>query len=395
MLKNLLHKLEGDRVIWVVAIILAFFSILAVYGSVGSLAVRDRGGNTEYYLLKHLIMLGGGFFIMYRVSKINFSYFSKAGQILIWVAMGLLLLTLIKGTNLNNANRWLTIPIINQSFQTSDFAKITLVLVIARLLSVNANDIGNLGKVLLPALGFIGGTCGLILPANFSTAALLGTVCFVMLFIAKVPTKQLLAVVGAGIVGFAMLIVTSMAFPDLLPRATTWKNRLLNYNEASANPDANYQVEHAKYAIAMGGFAPNGPGTGTSRNYLPHPYSDMIYAFIIEEYGSVLGGLFIIGLYLILLFRVVRVAISCPKMFGSLTVMGLGFMIVLQAFINMGVAVSLFPVTGQPLPLVSMGGTSTLFNCLSLGIILSISNTKSSGETEVQKSATEHRYESK
>ena len=391
MLKKFIHKLEGDRVIWVVAIILAFISILAVYGSVGSLAVRDRGGNTEYYLLKHLIMLGGGFFIMYRVHKLKFSYFSKVGQLMIWVALGLLLLTLLKGTNLNNANRWLTIPIINQSFQTSDFAKIALVLVIARIASLNISDIGNIQKVLLPALAFIGGTCGLILPANFSTAALLGVVAFTMLFIAKVPAKQLASVVALAIAGFAMLLVTSVAFPDLLPRATTWKNRLINFNEASANPDANYQVEHAKYAIAMGGFVPNGPGTATSRNYLPHPYSDMIFAFIIEEYGSILGGLFIIGLYLILLFRVVKVAIDCPKMFGSLTAIGLGFMIVLQAFINMGVAVSLFPVTGQPLPLVSMGGTSTLFNCLSLGIILSISNSIKTS----QDSATEHRYETK
>ncbi|HEX4887099.1 MAG TPA: FtsW/RodA/SpoVE family cell cycle protein [Luteibaculaceae bacterium] len=370
-MKKLFTYLKGDKAIWVVVVLLGLFSILAVYGSIVTLAVKNKGGDTEYYLIRHVIMLGLGFWVMYQAHRLKFTYYARIGQWLYWVAAGLLLLTLVKGTNLNNANRWLQIPIINQSFQTSDFAKIIIVLVVARLLAMRQEHVADYRKVLLPVLMYTGVVCALILPANFSTAALVFLVCFVMLFIGRIPGKQLLSVAGLGLGGILLMVGLATVAPDLLPRAKTWQNRLLNFN--SGDEEGNYQVEHAKYAIASGGILPHGPGTGNSRNFLPHPYSDMIFAYIVEEYGSVVGGLGMLMLYLVLLLRSIQIAIKCPKLFGTFAALGLSLMLVIQALVNMSVAVNLIPVTGQPLPLVSMGGTSTLFTCLSIGIILSIS----------------------
>lgn len=364
---------------------LGVFSILAVYGSIVTLAVKNRDGDTEYYLIRHVIMIALGFYMMYQAHRVKFSIYSRLGQILIWVAAALLLLTLVKGTNLNNANRWLTIPIINQSFQTSDFAKIAIVLVVARILASRQNEVNDYRRVLIPILLYVGLICGLILPANFSTAALVFLVCFVMMFLGRIPFKQLGSVIGLGIAGVGLIIGVATLAPNLLPRAQTWQNRLLNFN--SGDEEGNYQVEHAKYAIASGGILPSGPGTGNSRNFLPHPYSDMIYAYVIEEYGSLFGGVGMLLLYLVLLLRSVQIAMKCPKLFGTFTALGLSLMLVIQALVNMSVAVNLIPVTGQPLPLVSMGGTSTLFTCISIGIILSISRsvyTKYENETQIE-----------
>jgi len=217
----------------------------------------------------------------------------------------------------------------------------------------------------------VGIICGLILPANFSTAAVLFTVCLIIMFIGQVPMKHMSMIVGAAVLAFGLLLFLANTTPGLLPRLDTWVGRIESFGVE--DHDANYQVEHAKIAIASGGFLPNGPGSGTSRNFLPHPYSDMIYAFIVEEYGSILGGLGLLLLYLILLFRSVRIAGRCQKPFGSLVAVGLSLMLVMQAMINMAVAVNLVPVTGQPLPLVSMGGTSVWFTCLAIGIVLSVS----------------------
>lgn len=379
-MKNLFTYLKGDRAIWMVVLLLGVFSIMAVYGSIVTLAVKNKDGDTEYYLIRHVIMIALGFYMMYQAHRVKFSVYSRLGQIFIWVAAALLLLTLVKGTNVNNASRWLTIPIINQSFQTSDFAKIAIVLVVARILASRQNEVNDYKRVLLPVLLYVGLVVGLILPANFSTAALVGLVCFIMMFIGRIPMKQMGAVIGLGVVGICLIIavgeLTSTGSGrnqtnDILPRYMTWKNRLFNYN--SGDSDGNYQVEHAKYAIASGGLLPQGPGTGNSRNFLPYAYADMIYAYVIEEYGSILGGVVLLMLYMVLLLRSIQISIKCPKLFGSFAALGLSLMLVIQALVNMAVAVNLIPVTGQPLPLMSMGGTSTLFTCLSVGIILSIS----------------------
>ena len=334
-MNTVIHKLKGDRVIWMTVLFLGLISLLAVYSSISSLAFKHEGGSTMHYLMKHGIMLVTGGAIMYYVAKQQFTIYSRLSQLLIGVMVVLLLLTLLLGSNINDASRWITIPIINQSFQTSDPAKVVLIVYLARVLGKHHGQEWSLRDVLLKLMVPVGAICGLILPANFSTAAVLFTVCLVIMFIG------------------------------------TWVGRIESFGVE--DHDANYQVEHAKIAIASGGFLPNGPGSGQSRNFLPHPYSDMIYAFIIEEYGSILGGLGLLLLYLILLFRAVRIASSCQKPFGALAAIGLGLMLVLQAMINMAVAVNLVPVTGQPLPLVSMGGTSVWFTCLAIGIMLSVS----------------------
>ncbi len=370
-MNTVFQKLKGDRVIWMTVLFLGLISLLAVYSSISSLAFKREGGSTMHFLMKHGIMLVTGGVIMYYVSKQQFTIYSRLSQLLIGVMAVLLLLTLLLGSNINDASRWITIPIINQSFQTSDPAKVVLIVYLARVLGKNQGEEWTLREVLIKLMVPVGAICGLILPANFSTAAVLFAVCMIIMFIGQVPLKHMAVIVGAAVGMFALLLVLAKTTPGLLPRLDTWVGRIESFGVE--DHDANYQVEHAKIAIASGGFLPNGPGSGTSRNFLPHPYSDMIYAFIIEEYGSILGGLGLLLLYLILLFRAVRIASTCAKPFGALAAIGLGLMLVMQAMINMAVAVNLVPVTGQPLPLVSMGGTSVWFTCLAIGIMLSVS----------------------
>lgn len=381
---NLLQKLKGDRVIWMTALFLALISLLAVYSSISSLAFKREGGSTFHFLVKHGLMLASGGVIMYYASKLKYSMYSRLSQLAIGLVAGLLLLTLLLGSNINDASRWITIPIINQSFQTSDLAKVVLIVYLARVIGKHHDQPWTFRDVLMQLMVPVGVICGLILPANFSTAAMLFLLCLIIMFIGQVPIKWIGAIVGLAIGGFVMLITVNEAFDlGVLPRVDTWASRLDSFGDADS--EANYQAEHAKIAIASGGLLPNGPGSGASRNWLPHPYSDMIYAFIIEEYGSILGGIGLMLLYLILLFRAVRIAGKCDKPFGALVAVGLSLMLVLQAMINMAVAVNLVPVTGQPLPLVSMGGTSVWFTCLAFGIVLSVSR---SVEEEQQQQTT-------
>jgi cell division protein FtsW len=365
-----------------IAFILAAVSLLSVYSSISSLAYKHYDGNTLHYLFKHGTMLLLGLAIIYYVHRIKYKYFSRLSQLAIWISAFLLLYTLVFGANVNDASRWLVIPIIGQSFQPSDFAKIALITFVARILAQKQEKISSFKEGVLPVLLPIVVVCGLILPANFSTAVLLFGVCLVIMFVGRVAIKHIALVVGSGVVGFGLLLMLAGTMPNVLPRLDTWKNRIVNWQ----NPDdeANYQIDHAMMAIEARGILPNGPGHGDSRNYLPHPYSDMIYAFIIEEYGSILGGIGVMLLYLILLFRAVRISIHCERTFGSLLVIGLTFSIVFQALVNMAVAVNLVPVTGQPMPLISMGGTSTWLTCLAIGMILSVSR---GGEEEEKVSA--------
>lgn len=321
-------------------------------------------------------MLALGWGVMLMVHKVNFRYFSRISQVLIWVAAALLILTLIFGADINDAKRWLRIPFVGLTLQTSDFAKVVLVTYVARELNNRRTQLHDFKMGVLPILVPIGIICFLILPADFSTAALLGLVCVGMLFIGGVPWKHMFRIGGLGVVGLFMLYGLGKAAPEILPRFGTWAGRIERFagvGNAAEGDALEYQIELAQVAINRGGLFPQGPGTGTSRNFLPHPYSDMIYAFIIEEWGAILGGLGLVLLYLILLFRTMRTATRCPRHFGGLLAMGLGFMLVFQAMINMAVAVRLFPTTGQPLPLVSYGGTSMIFTCLAIGMILAVS----------------------
>lgn len=376
--------------IWIIAMLLAAISLLSVYSSISSLAYKHYDGNTFYYLFRHGMMLALGLVIMYYTHRIRFKYFSRLSQLAIWISVILLVLTLIFGANINDASRWLRIPIINQNVQPSDIAKIALIAFVARMLSMKQDNIRQFKEGVLPVLIPIGLICFLILPANFSTAVMLFSVCLVLMFVGGVALKHIGLVVGTGAACFALLLLVSSAVPELLPRAETWKNRIVNFQ--NSDDEANYQIDHAMMAIQAGGILPKGPGHGDSRNYLPHPYSDMIYAFIIEEYGAILGGLGVLLLYLILLYRAIRIAGKCDQLFGSLMVIGLTFSIVFQALINMSVAVKLIPVTGQPMPLVSMGGTSTWLTCLALGMILSVSRAVEEQDEPVKKTRKKQDY---
>lgn len=364
--------LEGDRAIWLITFFLMLASLLLVYSSIVTLAYKYHSGNTTFYLLRHGFFLVVGLGIIYLIHKMRYTYLSRISQLLLFLAVPLLLLTLLLGANINEASRWLVIPVINQSFQTSDLAKLALILYVARMLSLKQADIKSFNVAFVPIVLPIILVCGLIFPANFSTAAVLFTVCLVLMFIGGIPVKYLLGLVGTGIflVIFALLI--GKVVPDLIPRAGTWVKRIESFSEPDSK--GNYQVEQSKIAIAKGGFFRLTPGKSTQRNFLPHPYSDFIYAIVIEEYGFVGGGVILL-LYLTLFFRSMRIVAKKPNSFGSLMVIGISFSLVFQALINMAVAVNLLPVTGQPLPLVSMGGTSMWFTCIGIGIILSVSRT--------------------
>lgn len=379
---NLFSYFKGDKVIWMIVVLLSLLSLLAVYSSIVTLAYKHHEGDTEYYLFKHGKIILLGMILMYFTHRIRYTYFSRISQILLILSLPLLLYTLAGGTNLNNADRWIAIPGTGLTFQTSDFAKLALIMYLGRVLSQNQNELKDFKKVLIKIMAPVAVVCLLILPANFSTSALLFTTSCILMFIGGVSLKHIGKVAGIAAAGFALLILLGAAFPKALPRLDTWKNRIVNFvtgNEA-ANDDKNFQSNQAKIAIATGGVTGKGAGNSTQRNFLPHPYSDFIYAIVIEEYGSIIGGVGIILLYLILLFRGIKVATKSKKTFGALLAFGLSFQLVFQGMINMAVAVNLFPVTGQPLPFLSMGGTSLLFSSIAVGVILSVSRETETGE---------------
>jgi len=360
---------KGDRTIWIVVLILSLLSALAVYTSTGSLAYSRQGGNTEHYLIKHLVLVLTGIFLMYFTHLANYKIFSRIGQLAVWLAFPLLAITLVGGSEVNDASRWLTIPIINATFQTSDFAKLALIMYLARLLSRKQEQIKDFKEAFLPLMVPIFCICGLILPANFSTAAVLFATCLVILFVGRVNMKYILMLIVGGIVAFSLFILIALKF-DLPGRMATWKARIENFS--SGDSDTNYQAEQAKIAIANGGLIGLGPGKSEQRNFLPQAYNDFIFAIILEEGGLVTGS-FVVLLYLILLLRVIRMVRHSPQTFATFLAVGCCLMLLFQAFINMAVAVNLFPVTGQALPLVSMGGTSIWFTSISIGIILCVS----------------------
>lgn len=378
-MKELFKRAQGDKVIWMVTFLLSVLSVLAVYSAISTLAYKAEG-NSLKFLLKHAIMLGVGFAVIFVVHKVRFKYFSKASAILFWVAAALLVLTLVMGPDINQARRWLRIPFIGLTFQSSDLAKIVLMVFLARQLNQYRTQLHDFKAGVWPVLWPVLLICGLIFPADFSTAAMLFGVAFLVMFIGGVPVRHLLKIAGAGVVVILMIFMLGKAAPNVFPRLDTWTTRLTSFTSTSG--EGEYQTNYAQVAIYNGGLLPSGPGTGVSRNYLPHPYSDMIYAFIIEEYGALLGGLGVLLLYLILLYRGIRISLRCPKHFGGLLALGLSFLLAGQAFINMAVAVRLFPTTGQPLPLLSMGGTSVIFTCLAIAMILSVSRSVFNPESE-------------
>ncbi|MES2138250.1 MAG: FtsW/RodA/SpoVE family cell cycle protein [Bacteroidota bacterium] len=367
---NLFKYIKGDKAIWTVVLLLSLLSILVVYSSIIALAYRYKGGDTGSYLIKHVFIVGSGILLVYFIHKVKYSYFSRISQLAIFLAAPLLLYTLFNGVTAGDATRWLVIPGTSLTFQTSDFAKLALITYVARMLSIKQNVIKDFKKAFLPIVAPVGIICLLILPSNFSTAAILFMTCFVLMFIGRMNAKHLLLLIGSGIVVGLVIIVMVFNFPNAIPRGATWKARIENFSKGDS--ESNFQAEQAKIAIATGGIMGKGPGNSMQRNFLPQASSDFIFAIVIEEWGLV-AAVVIVFLYLILLFRGVKIANKSERTFGSLLAIGLTFSLVFQAMINMAVAVNLFPVTGQPLPLVSMGGTSIWFTSIAIGMILSVS----------------------
>ena len=353
-------NLQGDPVIWVIVMILSILSILVVYSAVGSLAYRNMEV-VEIYLIKHTALVVLSLFAMWVAHKIDYRYYSRLSRFALLVSVPLLLFAWQSGTTINEASRWITIPVIKQVFQPSDLAKLALIASLASMLSKRQQNIGDIRESLIPILIWIGIICGLIAMTDLSTAALLFATCMLVMFIGRVPVKYLAMLV---LVGF-MVGAVAMSFGQ---RGETARNRIASFLDKTEMP---FQAEQAHIAIATGGVFGKGPGKSGQRNFLPHSYSDFVYAIIIEEYGMV-GGIVILMLYLVLLYRGMSAAFNSERAFGGLLSAGLSFAIVMQAMVNMAVVVGLGPITGLPLPLLSMGGTSLFFTGISLGIIQSV-----------------------
>lgn len=377
-----LNRTKGDKVIWAMVILLTLVSVLVVYSSIGSLAYK-MNKSTESYLFKQIAFIALGVLIIYFAHRVNYTIYSRVATILFLLSIPLLFYTLKFGSSINDANRWIKLPVINMTFQTSDLAKLALFMYISRQLSRKQNVIKSFRKGFLPMIIPVIIICVLIAPANLSTAALVGGTALMLMFIGRVSTKHILLVIGVGLIPLIFLIFIANSYYDKeqhktkeLPavlsagRMPTWIKRMQDFMYAD-KAEASYQVQQAKIAIAKGGWFGKGPGKSEQRNFLPHPYSDFIYAIIIEEYGLI-GGALIMFIYMLFLFRSIRLFQRCPYAFGAFLAVALSFTLVIQAMVNMAVNVNVFPTTGVTLPLVSMGGSSLWFTCFAIGIILSV-----------------------
>jgi len=387
--QSLRSRTRGDKVIWTAVFLLAVVSLLVVYSSTGLLAYKMYKGNTEVYLFKQFAFILVGVMIIYFAHQVNYTIYSRVAKILFLISIPLLFYTLFFGVKLNEGSRWIRLPIINMTFQTSDLAKLALFMYLSRLLSKKQDTIKDFRTGFLPVITPVAIICLLIAPANLSTALLIGATSLMLLFIGRVSAKHLLLTIAVAAIPVVILIGAAairhktnggtMEKPRtegrarLFVRVDTWISRVetFMYGGGANNEENNYQTNQAKIAIAKGGILGLGPGNSQQRNFLPHPYSDFIFAIIIEEYG-LLGGVFIVLIYLVFLLRSIRIFKRCPFAFGAFLALGLSFTLVIQALANMAVNVNLFPVTGVTLPLVSMGGSSFLFTCLAIGIILSV-----------------------
>jgi len=382
---NLVRKTKGDRVIWAIVIILTLVSLLVVYSSTGSLAYK-YSKSTESYLFKQFAFIILGVIVIYFAHRVNYTIYSRVALILFLIAIPLLIYTYFFGATLNEGSRWIKLPVINMTFQTSDLAKLALFMYLSRQLSKKQQVIKDFKKGFLPIIIPVVIICLLIAPANLSTAMLVAGTSFMLMFIGRVNSKHILLTLAIALIPIMILFLVAVKYYDKeegkskdLPalfssgRVPTWISRIQTfvYSSKGDGNEKSYQINQAKIAIASGGWFGRGPGNSNARNFLPHSYSDFIFAIILEEYG-LLGGAFIVFIYLLFLYRCIRLYRKCPFAFGAFLALALSFTLVIQAIANMGVNVNVFPNTGVTLPLVSMGGSSFLFTCLSIGIILSV-----------------------
>ncbi|MBK7635949.1 MAG: FtsW/RodA/SpoVE family cell cycle protein [Saprospiraceae bacterium] len=362
------YNLKGDRSVWLIVLLLSLFSLLIVYSTSGSQVYKfNTNHGTEYYLIRQLLFIGIGLLVTYTLYRLHYMVYAKLAPILMIIAVPLLVYTALFGPEINDASRWIKIPILELSFQTSDFAKVALIMFVARSLAIRQDYIKDFKGAFVPIIAPVILFCALIAPSNLSTAALLFVTCFLMMFIGRISLKYVFLLVLLGAVVFAGLFIIGQYFPEHF-RVETWLSRIHDFLYS----DGSFQVQQSKIAIAEGGMFGLGPGNSIQRNLLPYAYADFIYAIICEEYGFI-GGVLILLMYLWLLIRTVSLVTRCPKTFGAMLAIGLTLNIVITAFANIAVSVKLVPATGLTLPMISMGGTSFLFTCASFGIILSIS----------------------
>jgi cell division protein FtsW len=382
---SLLKKTKGDKVIWAIVLVLTLVSLLVVYSSTSSLAFKAHKGN-GVYLFKQFVFIAIGLIIIYFSHRINYTLYSRIALWLFLISIPLLLFTKFFGVSTNDASRWIRLPIINLTFQTSDLAKLALFMYLSRMLAKKQDVIKDFRKAFVPIIIPVLIVCFLIAMENFSTGALLFSSCLLMCFIGRIRLRHIAIVLSFGLVPLVIMIMAANKYYDAqkeemkeLPsylsvgRIPTWIGRVQAFMYPSLKGDRNsdHQPNQAKIAVAKGGLIGKGPGNSVQKNFLPDSFSDFIYAIVIEEYG-LLGGGFLVFLYLLFLFRCIRIFKRCPYAFGAFLALGLSFTLVIQALVNMAVAVNLFPVTGVTLPLISMGGTSFFFTCFSIGIILSV-----------------------
>ncbi|PWS31746.1 cell division protein FtsW [Pedobacter paludis] len=365
-MQALLNKTKGDRWIWLIIILLSLISVMAVYSATGTLAYKKGEAVEKLLLTKHLIFVLLGIGMIYIAHLLDYRYYAGISKILMIITIPLLFYTLVFGANVNDASRWVKIPVIGLTFQTSDLAKLALITFLARMLTKKQENIKNVKESFIPIMGSVCVVFVLIALANLSTALMLFGVSILLLIIGRISIKQISIVCVGGAI--LLLFVVFLG-----PRRATYASRIKSFmHPEQQHSDKTFQADQAKIALATGGVFGKGPGNSTQRNFLPHPYSDFIFAIIIEEWGT-LGGIVIMMLYLVLLYRCIKIVTRAPKAFGALLAAGLSFSLTIQAFANMAVAVGLGPVTGVPLPLVSMGGTSMIFTSVAFGIILSVS----------------------
>lgn len=382
-MNHFFSKIRGDKVIWALTGLLAVFSFLPVYSASSNLAYLYGDGSTFPYLMNHFIYLFLGFVIMFFVHKVPYQYFRGLSVLGIPLLIVLLIYTLSQGTTIDgaNASRWINIPFLNKTFQTSTLASVVLLTYVAKYMAKIKDKEYNFKQTILPLWLPVGVILMLILPANFSTTAIIFSMVILLVFIGGYSIKYLGAILLTGILFLSLFVLTAKAVPGLFPnRVDTWISRIENFSNDEVT-EADYQIENARIAIASGGITGVGIGKSVQRNFLPQSSSDFIYAIIVEEMGLI-GAFGVMLVYLLLLFRIIIVATKANTIFGRLLVVGVGLPIIFQALVNMAVAVELFPVTGQTLPLVSSGGSSIWMTCLALGMVLSVSARR---EAEIKK----------
>ena len=377
-MKKYFKYLKGDGVIWVITLLLLAFSLVSVYSFVPIL-VKMEGGTPFKYLFKHMVYVSIAFTTMFWIHKKNPIYFSKLARFSFYASIGLLIFTFFFGTKVNGAGRWIPIPFVGLTFQASDFAKLALILYISRLLAKKKDVLNSWKQGFWPILIPIIVVCGLIVKDNFSTAAIVFMICLVILFLGKVPLIKIGSLVLGGILLFALVVATHKALPNLnlLPRYQTWENRILS--RFDMKPEIadeievvdNAQAKNAELGIFNGGILGQGPGDGKVKEYVPEAYADFFFASFVEEFG-LLGAIILVMLYLILLYRMIKIALKSDKLFETYTVLGIGILLLSQATVNMLVCTGIFPVTGQNMPLLAMGGSALIMTCVGIGIVQSI-----------------------